>query len=94
MGSDLTASDLATLRRLLAAATPGPWATERDEVMPFATLTVADGVLADVYCTDNAALIAALVNAAPALIEMAERAVRDPSAGHPATCRCTACFPG
>lgn len=73
MSDTLTPAELAELRRLLEAATPGPWTAEPDGVMPFAILRrfADDGMLADVYSTDNAALIAALVNAAPRLLAMA-----------------------
>lgn len=106
--ADLTPADLTELRRLLAAATPGPWRKSKNTLAH--VVAECGGGVRVAQCGDHAdrelrrfngerwnadaALIAALVTAAPRLIEMAERAVRDPSAGHPATCRCMACFPG
>ncbi len=77
--ADLTRADLAELRRLLAMATPGPWRIEYDgDRYEFNAGAAGIG---EVYDTEggreDAALIVALVNAAPRLIEMAERAARD-----------------
>ena len=89
MATDLTPADLATLRRLLAAATPGPWRKTKNTLAH--VVTDAEEYLCRVCAcgsadssvpmppdsmrrwNDDAALIAALVNAAPKLIEMAER---------------------
>lgn len=77
--------DLATLRRLLAEATPGPWrwwtscsyrrlssdATGRDgDVLHGAAQS--DGVVDIVGSEADRDLIVALVNAAPALLDLAE----------------------
>ena len=62
---DLT-PDLAELRRLAEAATQGPWAA-RYGVSWEARVCATTGSLADVDSTANAELIAAAVNALPAL---------------------------
>ena len=63
--------DVAELRRLAEAATPGPWAT-RYGVPWEARVCATTGDLADVDSTANAELIAATVNALPALLDAAE----------------------
>lgn len=87
MTSDLTPAELTDLRRLLEAATPGPWRQGRMEpwhiFTPHGASIGPDRVVLRMNMTNtrdwswsaDAALIAALVNAAPRLIEMAERAV-------------------
>jgi len=82
----VTAADIAALRALMAKATPGPWATESEEA-----LKVKDSngdSIAMMYWTHlrgrriseevsaNASLIAAAVNALPALLSLAEDAAR------------------
>ena len=67
--SDLT-PDLAELRRLAEAATQGPWAA-RYGVSWEARVCATTGSLADVNSTANAELIAAAVNALPALLDAA-----------------------
>ena len=62
--------DLAELRRLAEAATPGPWAA-RYGVSWEARVCTTTGSLADVDSTANAELIAAAVNALPALLDAA-----------------------
>ena len=62
--------DLAELRRLAEAATPGPWAA-RYGVSWEACVCATTGSLADVDSTANAELIAAAVNALPALLGVA-----------------------
>ena len=66
---DLT-PDLAELRRLAEAATPGPWAA-RYGVSWEARVCATTGSLADVNSTANAELIVAAVNALPALLDAA-----------------------
>lgn len=66
---DLT-PDLAELRRLAEAATPGPWAA-RYGVSWEARVCATTGSLADVNSTANAELIAAAVNALPGLLDAA-----------------------
>ena len=66
---DLT-PDLAELRRLAEAATPGPWAA-RYGVSWEARVCATTGSLADVDSTANAELIAAAVNALPGLLDAA-----------------------
>ena len=61
---------LAELRRLAEAATPGPWAA-RYGVSWEARVCATTGSLADVDSTANAELIAAAVNALPALLDAA-----------------------
>ena len=61
---------LAELRRLAEAATPGPWAA-RYGVSWEARVCATTGSLADVDSTANAELIAAAVNALPALLDVA-----------------------
>lgn len=65
-----TAPDLAELRRLAEAATPGPWAA-RYGVSWEARVCATTGSLADVDSTANAELIAAAVNALPGLLDAA-----------------------
>ena len=87
-----TAPDLAELRRLAEAATPGPWAA-RYGVSWEARVCATTGSLADVNSTANAELIVAAVNALPGLLDAAaerdalaakvER-VRELPAEHPA----------
>ena len=60
--------DLAELRRLAEAATPGPWAA-RYGVSWEARVCTTTGSLADVDSTANAELIAAAVNALPTLLD-------------------------
>ena len=67
---DLT-PDLAELRRLAEAATPGPWAA-RYGVSWEARVCATTGSLADVNSTANAELIVAAINALPALLDAAE----------------------
>ena len=84
--------DVAELRRLAEAATPGPWEA-RYGVSWEARVCATTGSLADVDSTANAELIAAAVNALPALLDAAaerdalaakvER-VRELPAKHPA----------
>ena len=62
--------DLAELRRLAEAATPGPWAA-RYGVSWEARVCATTGSLADVDSTANAELIAAAVNALPGLLDAA-----------------------
>ena len=62
--------DLAELRRLAEAATPGPWAA-RYGVSWEARVCATTGSLADVNSTANAELIAAAVNALPGLLDAA-----------------------
>ena len=62
--------DVAELRRLAEAATPGPWAA-RYGVSWEARVCATTGSLADVDSTANAELIAAAVNALPALLDAA-----------------------
>ena len=62
--------DLAELRRLAEAATPGPWAA-RYGVSWEARVCTTTGSLADVDSTANAELIAAAVNALPILLDAA-----------------------
>ena len=62
--------DLAELRRLAEAATQGPWAA-RYGVSWEARVCATTGSLADVDSTANAELIAAAVNALPALLDAA-----------------------
>ena len=66
---DLT-PDLAELRRLAEAATPGPWAA-RYGVSWEARVCATTGSLADVNSTANAELIVAAVNALPGLLDAA-----------------------
>ena len=66
---DLT-PDLAELRRLAEAATQGPWAA-RYGVSWEARVCATTGSLADVDSTANAELIAAAINALPALLDAA-----------------------
>ena len=63
--------DLAELRRLAEAATPGPWAA-RYGVSWEARVCATTGSLADVDSTANAELIAAAVNALPGLLGKAD----------------------
>ena len=65
-----TTPDLAELRRLAEAATPGPWAA-RYGVSWEARVCATTGSLADVDSTANAELIAAAVNALPGLLDAA-----------------------
>ena len=60
--------DLAELRRLAEAATPGPWAA-RYGVSWEARVCATTGSLADVNSTANAELIVAAVNALPTLLD-------------------------
>ena len=62
--------DVAELRRLAEAATPGPWAA-RYGVSWEARVCATTGSLADVDSTANAELIAAAVNALPGLLDAA-----------------------
>ena len=62
--------NLAELRRLAEAATPGPWAA-RYGVSWEARVCTTTGSLADVDSTANAELIAAAINALPALLDAA-----------------------
>ena len=62
--------DLAELRRLAEAATPGPWAA-RYGVSWEARVCATTGSLADVDSTANAELIVAAVNALPILLDAA-----------------------
>ena len=62
--------DLAELRRLAEAATPGPWAA-RYGVSWEARVCATTGSLADVDSTANAGPIAAAVNAIPDLLDAA-----------------------
>ena len=62
--------DVAELRRLAEAATPGPWAA-RYGVSWEARVCTTTGSLADVDSTANAELIVAAVNALPALLDAA-----------------------
>ena len=68
------------LRRLLAEATPGPWndtGIKRDDGLLGWVITGDDGndvcQTIETYKTTNAALIAAAVNALPALLDAADR---------------------
>ena len=63
--------DVAELRRLAEAATPGPWAA-RYGVSWEARVCATTGSLADVDSTANAELIAAAVNALPGLLGKAD----------------------
>ena len=63
--------DMAELRRLAEAATPGPWAA-RYGVSWEARVCATTGSLADVDSTANAELIAAAVNALPGLLGKAD----------------------
>ena len=62
--------NLAELRRLAEAATPGPWAA-RYGVSWEARVCTTTSSLADVDSTANAELIAAAINALPALLDAA-----------------------
>ena len=62
--------DVTELRRLAEAATPGPWEA-RYGVSWEARVCATTGSLADVNSTANAELIAAAVNALPALLDAA-----------------------
>jgi hypothetical protein len=62
--------DLDHLRRLLASATPGLWETARD---PYRVHDAEGEAIADTWSPSDAALIAALRNAAPTLIDEVER---------------------
>ena len=79
--------DLAELRRLAEAATPGPWAA-RYGVSWEARVCATTGSLADVDSTANAELIAAAVTALPALLDAA--AERDALAAKVETVRALA----
>ena len=67
--------DLAELRRLAEAATPGPWAA-RYGVSWEARVCATTSSLADVDSTANAELIAAAVNALPILLDAAAEIAR------------------
>ena len=71
---------LEELRRVLAAATPGPWSVVTEEESLLVVQPGADTYICDVgtrFIPDSqadAALIAAAVNAAPALLAVADAA--------------------
>ena len=67
---------LTQLRELLANATPGPWGVERDGMEPSSWVT-PHGAFSH-HDPDNE-LIAAAVNALPALLDIAEAAQRTAS---------------
>ena len=76
----MTPQQLTDLRKLLAEATPGPWndtGIKRDDGLLGWVITGDDGndvcQTIETYKTTNAALIAAAVNALPALLDAADR---------------------
>lgn len=65
---------LSELRALLAKATPRPW-EPNTEIRGWAQVLSASGrICGEVYHASDAALIAAAVNALPALLDVAEAA--------------------
>jgi hypothetical protein len=83
----VTSLDIPALRRLLAEATPGPWVpVHHPGEDPLEWLVMfPDGEDASVLNEANAALIAALVNAAPALLDRVEAAGIDAAGFRTAT---------
>lgn len=83
--STLTLDDIAALEALLVEATPGPWerpASEHPGPFNARAIDGPDGELVcAAYAADDARLIAAAVNALPALLALARRALEADAAG-------------
>jgi len=67
--------DLDELKRLLAEATPGPWEARRGDYTLGCVTNAADAPIFSYTRPEDAALIAAAVNALPGLIGHLETAV-------------------